>query len=301
VASARPIVNPPAFTPLPHGLWDVAQHPTPPDHWQQGVTWIDRCPVGNTTYDECLLVTGSDGGPPPAPPAKEETLVQVFRGATPFTVFSEFDCSLVGLNDAATVAEEALSRIEYSRIEQAFWTGVAGGQTVVFPHLAADTEVEDEHGILLQPAAVIAAEGTDAVTLDPAVAFGQLEHQLDQCMGGGEGVIHVPRLALPTLISLRVVSVDSDGKLRTASGNLVVVTGDYPGTRPNGAPAADATSWVYATGPVFAYRSEMFVTTVPDSFDRAENTVKMIAERTYVIGFSCCLLAALMDLGVPTV
>jgi hypothetical protein len=27
----------------------------------------------------------------------------------------------------------------------------------------------------------------------------------------------------------------------------------------------------------------------------------MIAERTYVFGFPCCLLAALMDLGVPTV
>lgn len=298
MAGARPIVNPPAFTPLPYGLWDVAQKPTPPDHWQQGVTWIDQCPVGDTTYDECLTVTGT--GSPPAPPAKAPTLEQTFRGATAFTVFSEFDCSPVGLADIDTVAEMALARAEHSQVERAFWTGTAGGQPgIVLPHLAADADVFDANGILLQPAAVIAAEGTDAVTLDPATAFGELEQQLDQCYGG-EGVIHVPRFVLPTLVALRVVGL-TDGVFRTASGNLVVVSGDYPGTRPDGTAPAAGTSWVYATGPVFAYRGDVFATQRDQSFDRAENTVRMIAERTYVLGFSCCLLAALMDLGVPTV
>jgi hypothetical protein len=303
VASARPIVNPPAFLPLPYGLWDTADHPAAPAHWQAGVTWIDQCPAGDTTYDECVIVTGSDGGAVPAPPAKTDNVLQEFRGATPFTVFAEFDCSPVGLGDEAAInalATEALARVEHSQVEAAFWTGVAGGQTVVFPHLAADTEVVDEHGIVLQPAAVIAAEGTDAVTLDPAVAFGQLEHQLDQCYGG-RGVIHVPRFALPTLISFRVVQEVGGILLTTTTGNKVVVSGDYPGTRPNGSAPATATSWVYATGPVFGYRSEVRAFRRDESFDRAENTVKMIAERTYVFGFPCCLLAALMDLGVPTV
>ena len=29
-------------------------------------------------------------------------------------------------------------------------------------------------------------------------------------------------------------------------------------------------------------------------------TMRMIAERTYVLGFECCLLAAHFELGVPT-
>lgn len=293
MAGARPIVNQPAFTPVPYGLWDVAQHPTAPDHWQQGVTWIDRCPTGDTTYDECITVTGT-GEAPPAPPAKTDNIVQEFRGATAFTVFAEFDCSPVGLSDAATIAADSLSRVEHSQIESAFWTGAAGGQPgIVLPHLAADAEVLDSNGIVLQSAATVAVTGVDV-----AVGLGELEQQLDQCYGG-EGVIHIPRFALPTFIASLLVQV-VNGELRTASGNRVVVSGDYPGTSPAGAAPAAGTSWIYATGPVFAYRSDVFATQLRDSFDRAENTVKMIAERTYVIGYSCCLLAALIDIGVPT-
>jgi hypothetical protein len=292
MAGARPIVSAPTFTPLPYGLWDVAQKPTPPAHWQQGVTWIDRCPVGDTTYDECITVTGT--GSPPAPPAKTDNVVQEFRGATAFTVFAEFDCSPVGLSDAATVAEDSLLRVEHSQVEAAFWTGTAGGQPgIVLPHLAADAEVTDVNDIVLQSAATIAITGVDV-----AEGLGQLEHELDQCYGG-QGVIHIPRFALPTFTASLLVQ-EVDGQLRTMSGNLVVVSGDYPGTSPAGAEPAAGTAWIYATGPVFAYRSDVFATQVPDSFDRAENTVKMLAERTYVIGYSCCLIAALIDIGVPT-
>jgi len=292
MAGARPIVSAPTFTPLPFGLWDVAQKPTPPAHWQQGVTWIDRCPVGDTTYDECITVTGT--GSPPAPPAKEDNVVQEFRGATAFTVFAEFDCSPVGLADAASVAEDSLARVEHSQVEAAFWTGSAGGQPgIVLPHLAADAEVVDANDIVLQSAATVAITGVDV-----AEGLGQLEHELDQCYGG-QGVIHIPRFALPTFTASLLVQ-EIDGQLRTMSGNLVVVSGDYPGTSPAGAEPAAGTAWIYATGPVFAYRSDVFATTVRDSFDRAENTVKMIAERTYVIGYSCCLIAALIDIGVPT-
>jgi hypothetical protein len=292
MAGARPIADPPVFTPLPYGLWDAAQKPAPPDHWQQGVTWIDRCPAGDTTYDECITVTGT--GSPPAPPAKADNVVQEFRGATAFTAFAEFDCSPVGLADAATVAEDSLDRVEHSQVEAAFWTGTAGGQPgIVLPHLASGAGVLDSSGIVLQSAATIAITGVDV-----AVGLGELEHELDQCYGG-EGVIHIPRFALPTFTASLLVQ-EVDGRLRTMSGNLVVVSGDYPGTSPAGAAPAAGTSWIYATGPVFAYRGDVFATQVRDSFDRAENTVQMIAERTYVIGYSCCLIAALIDIGVPT-
>jgi hypothetical protein len=287
-----PLVDAPAFTPLPYGLWDTAQHPAAPAHWQQGVTWIDRCPTGDTTYDECLTVTGT-GEAPPAPPAKTDNVVQTLRGATAFTVFAEFDCSPVGLTDAATVAADSLARVEHSQVEAAFWTGTAGGRTVVFPHLAANAEVVDSSGIVLQQTATVAVTGDDV-----AVSLGQLEHQLDQCLSA-EGVIHIPRFALPTFTANFLVT-EVNGQLRTQSGNLVVVSGDYTGSSPAGAAPAAGTAWVYATGPLFAYRSEVFATQVPESFDRAENTVKMIAERTYVVGYSCCLLATLINLGVPT-
>lgn len=291
MAGARQIVDPPTHTSLPYGLWDTIQHPAPTGpHWQQGVTWIERCPDGGTTYDECLAVTGM--GAPPEPSAKADNVDQTFRGATPFTVYTEFDCSPVGLSDAATAASDALARVEQHQVEAAFWTGTAGGQSLVFPHLAADAEVLDTQSIILQPVATPVVTGVDVVT-----GLGELEQALAECYPG-QGVIHVSRSVLPSLASWNL-AVEADGRLMTPAGNLIVVGGGYPGTSPAGAAFPEGESWIYATGPVFGYRGDVFVTSVRDSLDRSENTVRMIAERTYVIGFECCLLAALVYLGTP--
>lgn len=292
MAGARQIVDPPAFTSLPYGLWDAAQKPAASSpHWQQGITWIERCPDGGTTYDECLSVTGT--GAPPEPPAKADNVDQTFRGATPFTVVAEFDCSPVGLGDAATVAADALARVEAQQVEAAFWTGTAGGQTLVFPHLAANAEVLDAQDIVLQIVASPAVTGADVVQ-----ALGELEADLATCYAG-QGIIHVPRVALPTLAAWNLVE-ERDGRLYTTAGNLVVVGGGYTGSGPDGSTPAAGTTWIYATGAVFGYRGDVQVTSPRDSIDRSANTMRMIAERTYVLGLECCLLAAHIVLGVPT-
>lgn len=293
MAGARQIVDPPAFSPLPYGLWEATQtRNADSPHWQNGVTWVERCPDGGTTYDECLSVTGT-GAPPPEPPAKADNVDQTFRGATPFTVVAEFDCSPVGLRDAETVASDALARIEQQQVEAAFWTGTAGGQQVAFPHLAADAEVLDTQDIVLQTAASPAVTGADV-----AQALGELEADLAGCYAG-QGIIHVPRVALPTLAAWNLVE-DRDGRLYTAAGNLVVVGGGYTGSGPDGSAPAVGTTWIYATGAVFGYRGDVQVRSPRDSIDRSANTMRMIAERTYVLGFECCLLAAHIVLGVPT-
>ncbi|WP_345633706.1 hypothetical protein [Streptomyces lacrimifluminis] len=285
------IALPTTFTSLPYGLWDSVQTPDAGGaHWQQGVTWEDRCPTGDTTYDECLSVTGT--GSPPEPPAKTANVVQESRGALPFTVYARFDCSPIGLGDAQTVAQDALARVEQLQVERAFWTGTAGGQPVVFPHLAADTETLDGE-IVLQPVATPVVTGADIVT-----ALGLLEQELAECYAG-QGLIHVPRSVLPTLDAWNLVEA-VDGRLVTTAGNLVVAGGGYPGTGPDGAAPADGTTWIYATGAAWGYRSNVFFSQVRDSLNRSSNTLQMLAERNYLLGFECCLLAAHIVLGVPT-
>lgn len=290
--AARQLVElPAAFTPLPYGLWDTIQHPAPGGaHWQQGITWIERCPTGDSTYDECLAVTGT--GAPPEPPAKTANVDQAFRGALPFTVYAEFECSPVGIPEAESIASDALARVEQQQVETAFWTGSAGGQPVVFPHLAADTEVVDGD-IILQPVATTAVTGTDV-----AHTLGVLEQGLTDCYAG-QGLIHVPRTALPTLAAWNLVR-EVDGLLYTPGGNLIVVGGGYTGTGPDGSAPAAGTTWIYATGAAWGYRSDVYVSRLRDSLDRSSNTIRMLAERTYTIGFECCLLAAHIVLGVPT-
>lgn len=292
MAGARLIVDPPAFTTLPYGLWDVTQKPAPDNaHWQTGITYITRCPTGGTTYDECLSVTGT-GEAPPAPPAKTDNVEQEFRGATPFTIYARFDCSPVGMQAAETAASDALARVEQQQLEAAFWTGAVGGQTIAYPHLADDAELADTGGIVLQTAATTVASGVDVVT-----ALGALEQELAECYAG-QGVIHIPRAALPTFAAAYLVR-EVDGRLLTPAGNLIAVGGGYPGTSPAGAAPAAGTTWIYATGAVFGYRGDVFVTSARESFDRAENTMQMLAERTYVLAWECCHLAALINLGVP--
>lgn len=292
--AARQLVDLPAvFTPLPYGLWDTAQHPAAGGpHWQQGITWTERCPAGDTTYDECLSTTGA--GAPPAPPAKTANVGQTTRGATPFTVYAEFECSPVGIPGAEAIASDALARVEQRQVEAAFWTGVAGGQDVVFPHLSADTEVLDGT-VVLQTAASPLVTGS----ADVAHALGVLEQELADCYSG-QGLIHVPRSALPTLAAWNLARVDDGGRLVTPAGNLIVAGTGYTGSAPDGAAAADGTAWIYATGAAWAYRSDVYVSRLRDSLDRSSNTIRMLAERTYLIGFECCHLAAHIALGVPT-
>ena len=291
--AARQLIELPAvFTALPYGLWDTIQTPSPDGvHWQQGVTWEDRCPTGDTTYDECLAVTGT--GAPPEPAAKTANVTQEARGATPFTVYARFDCSPIGLGDASSIAQDALARVEQTQVEAAFWSGVAGGQAVVFPHLAADSEVVDEGDVVLQTVATPVVTGADA-----AQALGALEQELADCYAG-QGLIHVPRTALATLAAWNLVR-EEDGKLLTPGGNLIVAGGGYSGTGPDGTAPADGTTWIYATGAAWGYRSDVYFSQVRDSLNRSVNTLQMLAERNYLIGFECCHLAAHIVLGVPT-
>lgn len=289
---ARQLIElPTTFTSLPYGLWDSIQTPSPDGvHWQQGVTWDDRCPTGDTTYDECLAVTGT--GAPPEPGAKTANVTQESRGATPFTVYARFDCSPIGLADAQTVAQDALARVEQRQVETAFWTGAVGGQAAAFPHLAADGEVLDGD-VVLQPVASPVVTGADV-----AHALGALEQELADCYAG-QGLIHVPRSALATLAAWNLVE-ERDGALFTLGGNRIVAGSGYTGTGPDGAAPAAGTTWIYATGAAWGHRSDVFFSQVRDSLNRSSNTLQMLAERNYLIGFECCLLAAHIVLGVPT-
>jgi hypothetical protein len=58
---------------------------------------------------------------------------------------------------------------------------------------------------------------------------------------------------------------------------------------------------MYATGAVFYFRGDVMVNPRAESLDRSVNTVKMIAERTYVLGWDCCHFAVQTSLGgIPT-
>jgi hypothetical protein len=205
-------------------------------------------------------------------------------------VVAEFDCSVVGLNDAATAGRDALDKTESWQVEHAFWTGAAGGQAVVYPHLASSIAVVDAQSILLQSPIV-----TGGGAFKPARALGILEGLIADCYNGA-GLIHIPQSVLPMFTGPAALITRESDQLRTMNGNTVAVGGGYSGTSPLGQAPAAGTTWIYGTGPVMMYRSDVRVNAPRDSIDRAENTYRMIAERTYLLAWECCHFGILVDL-----
>lgn len=303
MALVRQVVDTPPFTPSPYGLATTVDWvPTTDDHWMGGITYTGKCApsqLGTTTFDPsgCLAVTGSGGAPSPA--SIINTLSVVNRGATSFIVGAEFDCSSVGNTNAEQAARDALGAAEAWQMERAFWTGQAGGQTVVFPHLSANAQVQDAAGTMLQTAA-ITVTGVSGDLLNPAMGLGLLEGALATAYGG-VGVIHIPELALPTFDAWGLIkSRPSSPVMYTANGNKVAVGSGYVATAPDGSTRSANSAWLYATGNVFGYRSQIRVrSTGAQAFDRQTNTIKMFAERTVVLAFECAHFAAQVTLGVP--
>lgn len=256
-------------------------------HWRMGITWEPLCPESSGTYDPCTAVVDNAGeaDQAPAPPAKTATTEWQTRAATAFTAYSRIDCSPVGQWDQLSETnQQALIRSEARFVETAFWSGVAGGQMVVFPHLAADSVVEDG-GDLLQPAATVVTTTPQEI----AVGIGMLEDAIRDCYPG-VATIHMP-IRLAALASMHDLIESRSGRMFTKIGSKVVI-GDYPGTGPDGAAPAAGTTWMYATGEVFFTREPTPTRfSIAESFDRDVNTVEVIAERTYVLGWDCCLMA----------
>lgn len=293
-ALPRRYTAPAAFRALPFNLLSVVDWIADPDtHYGMGMQWQPLCPGGGSTFDGCIV---SGGG---SPPAKASNASLGLRGSTPFTVFTEVDCSTPGWWDRAEeLAATALSQVEAYVVEQIFWTGtVAGIVNVAMPHLAANaivTEASQSTGptTTLQTAATVV---TGSV-LDVVEGLGLLEQGLADCYKGGTGVIHVTQALFDHLATNHLIV--KDGPVwRTPNGNMIVPGGGYAGTSPAGV-ATVGTSWMYATGPVFGWRGPLQILgDRAQRLDRNVNTVKTIVERTYTLGFDCCHLAVQVSTG----
>jgi hypothetical protein len=308
VVAFRQFVDPPRFTPSPFGLTSVVDMPDGTGlHWDGGIIYQPNCAAGSgsgSTYDECLAITGVGGGAVPPPAAFVGTVSTQARIATPFTVMQEFDCSAaVSMAEAELQVRGAFASSEDWLLERSFWTGIAGGQTVVFPHLAASTNLVDQtssapYSVLVQSAAVTVSGVGDTLKSPPEV-LGLLEGALADCYGG-IGIIHIPQVAYPSFDAWGLIHAQGP-RLYTGNGNKVAVGAGYSGSSPAGVARAVDTAWVYATGNIICYRSDapMVRASGAQTVDRTKNTVKVIAERRYCLGWDCCHFAVQAALGVP--
>lgn len=302
--NSRVNVSPPRKEGLEYGLLSVVEdRSASTTKWKNGVTWQNVCPDVNSTYDTCIQ--GNALGVPvtglATPPVKTATSARSNWGATPFTLKQQINCSPPGFwEDADASVEKAFDETEEVGVAEVFFSGTVGGQALQFPHLAASAAVVDNipGGSTLQlQTASLAPSGTGA-SLDVVEALGKLEQALGACVHG-KGIIHVAAELVPHLKSNHLIE-ERNGVYYTCNGNKVAASPGYSGANPSGFVQVGV-SWMYGTGPVFLYKGRpRFIGTENESLDRTVDTLRRLFERTYVIGFDCCLFAVPVSTGGVT-
>lgn len=276
------LVPGPQARPSRYGLFSVAQTGNTSDgHWQAGLEFEDTLCAGiSSALPHC-------GEPSPEPAAKVADPGPLFRPVDPFTLIGSYTCSTGGrrAQDAFDIAQARLAAFEERGVEAALWTGVAVDGTLSSSLATGDDEIS-----------VTDVTGGGAA-LDPITALDVLEEAMAGCVPGA-GVIHVPYRAASTLASQNIVVRDGDG-MYTHTGQSVVFGAGYPATGPDNDSVADGEAWLFGTGQVMLWRGDAFLTppSLAEAMDRIINDVTVYAERTYAVGFSCCLFAVKMFLS----
>lgn len=244
------IIEGPTRTPVPFGLFSVLTFPTGNERWEMGATWEGvTCGLLNGLGPlDCQLDEGDDTGLP-----REYANTRGWGEAEAFGVYGSYQCAPVGYSfaDAANMAGEDLTLHEEATVEDILWHGHYGQAGLTTIESFGDFDLK--------------------------TAFAEVEHRMAREYGS-QGVIHVPRRLGLLALSDGVLEVKGQ-RLSTKLGTPVVAGSGY----------SETDSKIVGVPPMVARRSEIIPLGDPtEMFDRGQNLVTTVAERSYLIGYDPC-------------
>lgn len=277
-------IDPPQIERYTGGLYAVAPpQPGPvvdgnPRRWENGVQYqSETCAETNTWAVTC----GTD----PEREDKSFDLQFPLVKGTPFVSYFGVQCALVGrtLEEYERSVRNALDLCEQRTVERTFWTGDQGND----PHLA--------NGIydpVTNPDGVHILGASDVTALGVLQGVATLESWLgdNYC---GVGVLHAPRGLAPYAANFQLID-GSNPRLLTPLGTRWAFGAGYSvNTGPTGVAADAGTAWIYATGQVNLWRSEIWIQpdVLEQAFNRKTNDVELLAERAFVVTLECAIAA----------
>lgn len=249
----------------------------------------DQCVVPLETSTQCVSGVG-------LLPAKTPLDGANWRGTDPFAVYTWLDCGLVSVGEQELRRRTLLAHRNGvdTVVERVFWAGSAYNANV--QHLAEDTEIVETSGgseVVIQTAAT-----TVTGTYDVVEAIGILEGLGGRNGYGGRLTLHMAQDLVAHLAANHLI-IARGGRLETLGGSIVVGAPGYLRTGPDGTEPTAGTTWVYATGSVRWWESEIMwqARDAREFLGRDINDTVLIAEQWFALGWDCAHYAILVSTG----
>lgn len=258
------LIDPPGPPPpVPIGLFDVALGPL--SFPAEGSVGGGVMYVPNDCASTISLVAMNC---PPTTGAKSFTGLESPISGAPFAVLTTYNCGSIGFSfeEVEQRLRLRMSLREQRAVEQRLWSGSTGVLGSV-PALFANAQV-------------IGAASC------PVQAVQLLEQQLADS-GVVGGIIHARPGMSPYLANNHLIESQGPRIKRTPIGTPYVFGQGYTGIGPSGQAVDTTTEYMYATGRVVIWGSDVFVSDPGMSLDRSTNQLNMIAERVFAVAIEC--------------
>ncbi len=264
INNALMLIDTPQAPPRPPGLFDVAMGPMPfprPEAMGAGIVYVP-----DTCEDDVFLYAMNC---PPVSGSKTFSLNEAPVTGAPFAVVTSYTCGSIGytFDEVDQKVRTRMSLREQRAVERRVWQGSPLGGIGGFP------------GLL---------QGSTTLTAASCVttAIQALEQALaDNGVIGG--IIHARPAMAAHLSQAHLVETVARNRFTTRLGTPIVFGQGYDGTGPAGQAVAADTEYMYASGRVMIWQSDVMVPPLQETFDKTLNQQYALAERIYAAAIEC--------------
>ena len=263
IVTAPQYIDTPPTPPRPYGLFDVALGPMAfpvPASEAGGVIYVP-----DTCEDDVFLYAMNC---PPVSGSKTFSTNESPVSGAPFAVITSYTCGSQGFS-FEEVEQKVRTRMmlrEQRAVERRVWQGSPLGGIGGIPGLFTSATTLSAAGCI-----------TEAIEV--------LEQQLADA-GVVGGIIHA-RPGMAAHMAQAHITERVGRQYTTYLGTPVVFGQGYDGTGPAGQAVSTNDEYIYASGRVLIWQSDVFVPPLRETFDRRLNQQMALAERIYAVAIEC--------------
>lgn len=264
IFNAPEFIATPAPPPRPYGIFDVAMGPLPfpvPASQAGGVLYVP-----DTCNDDVFLYAMNC---PPVSGSKTFSTNEFPVSGAPFAVITSYTCGTVGYSfeEVEQKVRTRMSLREQRAVERRIWQGSPAGGIGGIPGLFRG-----------------------AIDLGPSGCVTEAIEVLEQALADNGvigGIIHA-RPGLSAHLQTSFLLYEGPGRVKRTVLNTPYVFGQgYDGSGPTGQPADGNVEWLYASGRVIIWQSDVEVPDPRQTLDRDHNQQMVLAERIYAVSIEC--------------